>query len=113
MKWFDKIVKLLVQNVPEELEICEQCREVDCTQERFEKCDRKISLAKKEDSMSCVCGHAEEEHGHDPEYPGSDACQAEGCDCLGFEETDEEVGSDDDEDDTDEEETTPDARSGG
>jgi len=48
--------------------------------------------------MSCVCGHSEEEHGHDPEYPGSTACQGvfdngagkdEKCPCCAFEEDDE------------------------
>ena len=34
---------------------------------------------------ACVCGHSEEEHGHDPKYPGSSACQAEGCDCIAYE----------------------------
>lgn len=44
---------------------------------------------------TCVCGHAIEEHGHDPEYPGSTACQADGvagedapgdgCDCIAYE----------------------------
>lgn len=36
--------------------------------------------------MACeVCGHAEEEHGHDPKYPGSTACQVEGCSCIAWE----------------------------
>jgi hypothetical protein len=43
----------------------------------------------------CVCGHSPEEHGRDPEYPGSTACQADGpagedapgdgCDCIAYE----------------------------
>jgi hypothetical protein len=37
----------------------------------------------------CVCGHAPEEHGHDPAFPGSTACGAdlgaEGCDCPAYE----------------------------
>lgn len=45
--------------------------------------------------MSCVCGHAEEEHGNDLKYPRSDACtgvtnNGKGtdvpCECLGYEE---------------------------
>lgn len=44
--------------------------------------------------MSCVCSHSEEEHGNDPDYPGSDECygtfEDDGdeipCECLGFEE---------------------------
>lgn len=39
--------------------------------------------------MSCVCGHSEEEHGNDPEYPGSTACN-ECDDCVAFEDNDEE-----------------------
>lgn len=31
----------------------------------------------------CVCGHAVEEHGDDPKYPGSTACQE--CDCIAYE----------------------------
>jgi hypothetical protein len=34
----------------------------------------------------CVCGHArEDEHGNDPKYPGSSACNVEGCDCIAYE----------------------------
>jgi len=33
----------------------------------------------------CNCGHAIEEHGHDPKYPGSTACQIEECDCIAYE----------------------------
>lgn len=47
--------------------------------------------------MVCVCGHAEEEHGNDPKYPGSTACNAgtepgqlPECDCCAFEEEVEE-----------------------
>jgi hypothetical protein len=35
--------------------------------------------------MSCVCGHAEEEHGHDPKYPGSTSCQEDDCECAAYE----------------------------
>jgi hypothetical protein len=36
-------------------------------------------------AMSCTCGCAREEHGHDPDYPGSTACT--NCeDCIAFEE---------------------------
>lgn len=42
--------------------------------------------------MACMCGHAIEEHGHDPKHPGSTACTAEGCDCIAY-----EAGEDDDE----------------
>lgn len=37
----------------------------------------------------CTCGHAIEEHGGDPEYPGSMACTE--CDCIHYAEADEEV----------------------
>ncbi len=33
--------------------------------------------------MTCICGHSIEEHGHDPDYPGSMACTE--CDCLAYE----------------------------
>ena len=46
-----------------------------------------------EEVMACTCGHAEEEHGHDPQYPGSTSCQIAGCDCVAF----EDDGEDDDE----------------
>jgi hypothetical protein len=31
-----------------------------------------------------MCGHSEEEHGHDPDYPGSSACTVEDCDCVAY-----------------------------
>lgn len=31
----------------------------------------------------CTCGHAPEEHGRDPEYPGSTGCAE--CDCVAYE----------------------------
>lgn len=36
-------------------------------------------------SVACVCGHAPEEHGHVPGYPGSTACTVEGCGCIAYE----------------------------
>ncbi len=39
--------------------------------------------------MTCTCGHDEAEHGNDLEFPGSTACQDDGCDCVAFE-SDEE-----------------------
>lgn len=44
--------------------------------------------------MACACGHSEEEHGHDPKYPGSTAC-TECKDCVAFE-SDEEDEEDED-----------------
>lgn len=35
--------------------------------------------------MTCTCGHAREEHGHDPEYPGWTAC-TECTECIAYEE---------------------------
>lgn len=39
----------------------------------------------------CVCGHSHEDHGHDPEFPGSTACHhqdlfdlVDDCDCIAF-----------------------------
>lgn len=43
-----------------------------------------------EETMACTCGHAEEEHGGDPEFPGSTACQDEDCNCIAFEEFEED-----------------------
>lgn len=34
----------------------------------------------------CTCTHVADEHGHDPQYPGSTACTVEDCGCLAFEE---------------------------
>lgn len=35
----------------------------------------------------CVCGHAREEHGQDPDYPGSAGCRECGTDdCIAYEE---------------------------
>ena len=48
MSIFERIKKFLVQDVPAELEICEgACREVNCTREKFENCERRI-VAKRE-----------------------------------------------------------------
>lgn len=33
--------------------------------------------------MACMCGHSEEEHGHDHDYPGSTACTECG-DCVAY-----------------------------
>lgn len=33
---------------------------------------------------ACTCGHAIEEHGNDPKYPGSTAC-SECSDCIAYE----------------------------
>jgi hypothetical protein len=45
--WFDKFWTRLrvgvVQDVPPSLEECECCREVDCTQERWLKCERRLA----------------------------------------------------------------------
>lgn len=36
--------------------------------------------------MACVCGHSKSnEHGNDPKYPGSTACNVEDCDCVAYE----------------------------
>ena len=35
--------------------------------------------------MNCDCGHAEDEHGQDPNYPGWSACKIEWCECICFE----------------------------
>lgn len=33
----------------------------------------------------CVCGDNEDDHGSDPDYPGSTACNCDGCECVAFE----------------------------
>lgn len=38
--------------------------------------------------MACTCGHAVEEHGGDPKYPGAMACTE--CDCVAYEEADDD-----------------------
>ena len=47
--------------------------------------------------MACTCGHTEEEHGNDPKFPGSTACNGDHgltredpCQCIAYEEADEE-----------------------
>lgn len=46
---------------------------------------------------TCVCGDAKDEHGHDPEHPGSTACAVEGCDCIAYE-ADEDAEEDEESD---------------
>lgn len=36
-------------------------------------------------SDTCVCGDVLDEHGQDPDYPGSTSCNVEECDCVAFE----------------------------
>jgi hypothetical protein len=35
------------------------------------------------EGIACTCGHAVEEHGNDPEFPGSTGCSE--CDCIAYE----------------------------
>ena len=45
--------------------------------------------------MTCHCGHVEDEHGLDDEFPGSTACAEDDCECIAFEAdegADEEAG---------------------
>lgn len=44
------------------------------------------------DTTPCTCGHVRDEHGGDPNYPGSTACSVEGCHCIAY-----EAGEDDEE----------------
>lgn len=39
---------------------------------------------------NCTCGHVADEHGGDPEFPGSTKCNVEYCDCCCFELDEEE-----------------------
>ena len=34
---------------------------------------------------TCECGHSEDDHGHDPKFPGSSACRDDDCTCIAFE----------------------------
>ena len=47
---------------------------------------------------TCVCGDVEDEHGGDPEYPGSTACNVEDCECVAFEESEDQGDPVDDKD---------------
>ena len=38
----------------------------------------------------CACGHLIEEHGGDPEYPGSSKCHL--CDCCAYEADEDSSG---------------------
>lgn len=43
--------------------------------------------------MTCYCGDDEDDeddHGHDPDFPGSTACNVDGCECIAFEAEEEE-----------------------
>lgn len=44
---------------------------------------------------ACMCGHSVEEHAPTKKYPGSSACQAEGCDCIAYEANEDEDGEND------------------
>lgn len=47
-------------------------------------------------SDACACGHSIDEHGDDPKYPGSTACNARDdwpsgrCGCIAYERDDSE-----------------------
>jgi hypothetical protein len=46
--------------------------------------------------LICLCGHVEDEHGGDPDYPDNSKCNADGCECDFFEEDeDAEVDEED------------------
>lgn len=34
---------------------------------------------------TCTCGDVLDEHGGDPNFPGSTSCNVEGCGCVAFE----------------------------
>jgi hypothetical protein len=56
--WFGKIWTRLrsgvVQDVPPNLEECETCREVDCTQERWLQCEKRLAT----EAVSLAASHA-------------------------------------------------------
>lgn len=41
---------------------------------------------------TCYCGHVKDEHGSDPDYPGSTACMIENCNCVAFDHNSEADG---------------------
>jgi len=41
MKFLNWIVDSIVQDVPRNLDACEECRETDCSQGRFEDCTKR------------------------------------------------------------------------
>lgn len=57
--------------------------------------EREYTLSGDRMYQTCTCGHAPEEHGHDPQYPSSTKCSQKGCDCLAYE-PDEESEADED-----------------
>lgn len=49
MSIFRKIVNFIVQDVPVNLAACEDsCSEVDCSQDKFARCERRIAVVKQE-----------------------------------------------------------------
>ena len=48
-------------------------------------------VARGDGTDPCACGHAPEEHGNDPEYPGSTSCTE--CDCIAYEADSEASGA--------------------
>jgi len=43
---------------------------------------------------TCTCGHVADEHGGDQKHPGSTACAVEGCDCICFDEAEQDEEDD-------------------
>jgi len=56
---------------------------LDARAQREEVAAPTTIAARGDDTDPCTCGHAPEEHGHDPEYPGSTSCAE--CDCIAYE----------------------------
>jgi predicted hotdog family 3-hydroxylacyl-ACP dehydratase len=42
-KFWKRLSTGIVQDVPARLEACEACREIECTQERWESCQRRLT----------------------------------------------------------------------
>ena len=47
-KFWSRLREGVVQDVPPSLEECEACREVDCTQERWLTCERRLAVEARE-----------------------------------------------------------------
>ncbi len=47
--------------------------------------DKEAARLSEATGEACACGHAREEHGNNPEYPGSTKCGECGDDCIAYE----------------------------
>ena len=43
-RMFQRLSRLIIEDVPPEIDACETCRETECTEERFETCENRIKV---------------------------------------------------------------------